>query len=35
VAEPERDYGGVDTGVEKPHGGGMTKDVWGDVLAAQ
>ena len=27
VAEPERDYAGVDAGCQEPHGGGVSQDV--------
>ena len=30
VAEPERDDGGVDSGVQQPHGCGVAQDLRGD-----
>jgi hypothetical protein len=35
VAEPERDDGGVDSGVEQSHGRGVAEHVWCDLLAGQ
>ena len=35
VAEPERDHGDVDAGVQQPHGGGVPQDVRRDVLVVQ
>src|SRR5439155_18959227 len=35
VAEPQGDGGGVDSGVEQPHGRGVAKDVRRDRLGAQ
>ena len=35
VAEPKRDNAGVDTGVQEPHGGGVSQHVDGDGLALQ
>jgi hypothetical protein len=32
VAEPERDRGGVDRGLQQPDGGGVPKGVWCDLL---
>ena len=32
VTEPQRDDGGVDPGVQQPHGGGVPQDVGCDVL---
>ena len=34
VAEPERDYAGVDAGFQEPHGGGLSQYVCGDLLFA-
>jgi hypothetical protein len=34
VAEPERDYAGVDAGFQEPHGGGVSQYVCGDFLFA-
>ncbi len=33
MAEPERDHGGVDAGVEESHGGGVPQRVRGDLFA--
>ena len=35
MAEPERDDGDVDAGVQESHGRGVAQGVHGDVLAAQ
>jgi hypothetical protein len=34
VAEPERDYAGVNAGFQEPHGGGVSQYVCGDLLFA-
>jgi hypothetical protein len=35
VAEPQGDDGGVDAGVQQPHGGGMAQHVRGELLAGE
>ena len=35
VAEPEGDDGGVNSGVQQPHGCGVAQDVRGDLLLGE